>query len=74
MTKKEYDKLIILYGQITVDEKVEYARNYAKLKNYVSLYRTLYNWLKSDKSSPPNKPQSSNPFLDKLKEMQNEQN
>jgi DNA replication protein DnaD len=48
MTKDEYDKLVSQYGKKTVDDKIEYAQNYRKLKNYVSLYRTLNNWLKAD--------------------------
>jgi hypothetical protein len=49
MTKDEYEKLVDLYGKSAVDSKIEYARNYKKLKNYVSLYKTLNNWLKADK-------------------------
>ena len=59
LSKKEYDKLTTEYGQQIVDDKIEYAKNYAKLKNYTSLYLTLNNWLKSDKE----KTQTSNPFL-----------
>jgi hypothetical protein len=58
MTKDEYDKLVSKYGQEAVDGKIEYARNYKKLKNYVSLYLTLNNWLKPDS----NKSDSNNPF------------
>lgn len=58
MTKEEYDKLTAEYGQQSVDSKIDYARNYAKLKNYKSLYLTLNNWLKADKG----KSESSNPF------------
>jgi len=48
MTKIEYEKLVELYGKDKVDDKIEYARNYKKLKDYVSLYLTLNNWLKKD--------------------------
>jgi len=48
MTKKEYDTLVEKFGKTIVDEKIEYAENYAKLKNYKSLYLTLNNWLKKD--------------------------
>jgi hypothetical protein len=58
MTKEEYEKLTSEYGQQSVDDKIDYARNYAKLKNYKSLYLTLNNWLKADKG----KSESSNPF------------
>jgi hypothetical protein len=58
MTKDEYDKLTAEYGQQSVDDKIDYARNYAKLKNYKSLYLTLNNWLKADKG----KSESNNPF------------
>lgn len=58
MTKDEYEKLTTQYGQQTVDSKIDYARNYAKLKNYKSLYLTLNNWLKVDKG----KSESNNPF------------
>ncbi len=51
MTKDEYDKLTSEYGQEIVDNKIDYARNYAKLKNYKSLYLTLNNWLKKDKQN-----------------------
>ena len=48
MTKTEYEKLTDMYGKRNVDDKIEYAKNYRKLKNYKSLYRTLNNWLKKD--------------------------
>ena len=48
LTKEEYDKLVLEYGQARVDDKLEYAENYTKLKNYKSLYLTLNNWLKKD--------------------------
>jgi hypothetical protein len=51
MSKEEYDKLVSEYGKEKVDDKIDHARNYAKLKNYKSLYLTLDNWLKKDK--PP---------------------
>jgi hypothetical protein len=53
MTKDEYEKLVELYGKSIVDSKIEYAENYAKLKNYKSLYLTLNNWLKADVESQP---------------------
>lgn len=56
MTKVEYDKLVSLYGQAAVDNKIEYARNYKKLKNFVSLYLTLNNWLKADKPQQSQQP------------------
>jgi hypothetical protein len=58
MSAEEYNKLVIKYGKQRVDDKVERARNYKNLKNYVSLYLTLNNWLKDDEK----KQQSSNPF------------
>lgn len=54
LTKTDYEKLIAEYGQTAVDEKIQYAENYAKLKNYKSIYLTLNNWLKKDAKS--NKP------------------
>ncbi|MFA5324299.1 MAG: Lin1244/Lin1753 domain-containing protein [Smithella sp.] len=48
MNEDEYKKLVDAYGESTVNNKIEYARNYAKLKNYKSLYLTLNNWLKMD--------------------------
>lgn len=48
MSTDEYAKLCELYGKQIVDIKIEYADNYAKLKNYSSLSKTLNNWLKSD--------------------------
>lgn len=48
MTKEEYDKLVNLYGEEKVTDKIAYAENYSKLKNYTSLYLTLNNWLKAD--------------------------
>jgi len=53
MSKEEYDKLITLYTQSEVDNKIAYAENYAKLKNYKSLYLTLNNWLQAGKSKAP---------------------
>jgi len=44
----EYEKLCTEYGQSTVDKKLDYCENYAKLKNFKSLYLTVNNWLKSD--------------------------
>lgn len=49
MSKEEYEKLINEFGKEAVDTKIEYSRNYAKLKNYKSLYLTLNNWLKADR-------------------------
>ena len=49
MTKDEYQKLIEKFTKETVDDKIEYAKNYKLLtKKYNSLYLTLNNWLKSD--------------------------
>jgi hypothetical protein len=48
MTEEEYKKLVEAYGEETVKDKLDYAENYAKLKKYKSLYKTLNNWLKSD--------------------------
>ena len=53
MTEEEYNKLVTTYGKKTVDLKIDYARNYSKLKNYKSLYLTLNNWLRSDKKTQP---------------------
>lgn len=53
MTKEEYDKLVSAHGQSKTDNKIEYAKNYAKLKNYTSLYLTINNWLKADKDKQP---------------------
>jgi hypothetical protein len=66
LSKEDYEKLVNQYGQSNVDDKIEYAKNYKNLKNYVSLYLTLNNWLKADKNKPQQ--QSGNPFLDMLKE------
>jgi hypothetical protein len=52
MTEIEYNKLVELYGKTNVDDKIEYSDNYAKLKNYTSLYKTLGNWLKKDLENP----------------------
>lgn len=49
MTEKEYNKLVSLYGNEAVEDKLRYARNYKNLKNYVSLYLTLNNWLRKEK-------------------------
>jgi hypothetical protein len=56
MSKEEYEKLILSFGEEKVKAKLEYAENYKNLKNYLSLYKTINNWLKSDKK------ESSNPF------------
>lgn len=48
MTEVEYKKLVDDYGKDAVDTKIQYAENYAKLKNYKSLYLTLNNWLNAD--------------------------
>lgn len=45
---EEYDKLVGWFGKANVDSKIEYAKNYKKLENYVSLYLTLLNWLRKD--------------------------
>lgn len=52
LTKTDYEKLVAEYGQEAVDEKIQYAENYAKLKNYKSIYLTLNNWLKKDNAKP----------------------
>ena len=48
MTEEEYNKLVLAYGKEIVDDKIEYSRNYAKLKTYTSLYLTLNKWLKNE--------------------------
>lgn len=48
LTEDEYNKLITTYGKRSVDNKIEYMKDYPKLKNYTSMYRTLNNWLKRD--------------------------
>jgi len=53
MNQIEYDKLVFEYSKELVDSKIDYARNYSKLKNYKSLYLTLNNWLKADKQKLP---------------------
>jgi predicted phage replisome organizer len=54
MTTKEYNKLISLYTQSVVDEKIEQAKNYKGLSTkYVSLYLTLNKWLKKDAEDKP---------------------
>lgn len=59
MTKEEYDKLVALYGEERVQDKIEYAHNYVKLKNYKSLYLTINKWLKTDnKIQQTNKPKN----------------
>ena len=63
MTKEEYDTLVLKHGQKAVNDKIEYARNYKKLKNYISLYLTLNNWLKKDKQDKPAKA-TGNIFLE----------
>ena len=60
MTKEEYEKLVEAYSEKAVIEKVEYAENYTKLKNYKSLYLTLNNWLKADQEKKP--PKCSVPY------------
>jgi hypothetical protein len=50
MNKEEYDKLVEAYGEDRVKSKLEYSENYKKLTNYKSLYLTLNNWLKTDKT------------------------
>jgi len=59
MTKEEYEKLTTEYGQENVDIKIKYAENYAKLKNYKSLYLTLNNWLKDDKGKQITQPMTT---------------
>jgi len=49
ITESEYKKLELEYTKELLDNKIEYALNYARLKNYKSLYLTLNNWLKADK-------------------------
>jgi hypothetical protein len=66
LTKVEYEKLVIKYGESAVDSKIEYAQNYAKLKNYVSLYKTLDNWLKKDGQQPKGKKSSPLDYLDDI--------
>lgn len=56
MTEIEYTKLIDLYGKKVVDSKLEYCDNYANLKKYSSLYKTVNNWIKSDIEKQQDKP------------------
>lgn len=75
MTEVDYKKLVEAYGEQAVKDKLEYAENYAKLKNYKSLYLTLNNWLKADKTKEgnngtdkqPNGQSKPNPGYDKTK-------
>jgi DNA replication protein DnaD len=53
MTHDEHNKLIDQFGLKAVQDKLEYAENYAGLKKYKSLYLTLNNWLKKDKENQP---------------------
>lgn len=48
MTEDQYKKLVNDFGEQAVKDKLQYAENYAKLKNYTSLYLTLNNWLKKE--------------------------
>jgi predicted phage replisome organizer len=48
MSEDEYNKLVEIFGDVAVLAKIDYSRNYAKLKNYKSLYLTLKNWLEKD--------------------------
>jgi len=48
ITETEYMKLTNKFGKEVVDAKIEYAQNYAKLKNFISLYLILNGWLKKD--------------------------
>jgi len=61
MTEEEYNKLIEKYGKEKVDKKIEYSRNYAKLKNFKSLYLTINNWLSDD--MPQEKPKFKNKVI-----------
>jgi biotin operon repressor len=47
----EYNELCDKYGKNVVDRKLDYCDNYAKLKNFKSLYLTVNNWLKSDEDN-----------------------
>lgn len=53
LSTSEYNKLVSEYGKPLVDSKIAYAENYAKLKNYKSLYLTINNWLKKDAEDKP---------------------
>lgn len=53
MTEEQYNKLVENYGKEATDDKIEHALNYAKLKSYKDLYRTLNNWLKKDAKEEP---------------------
>jgi len=66
ITKAEYEKLVEKHGKELVNSKIEYAQNYAKLKNYVSLYKTLDNWLKKDGQQPKGKKSSPLDYLDDI--------
>jgi hypothetical protein len=58
MSEEQYDKLVSEYGKQGVDDKIKYAENYAKLKNYKSLYLTLNNWLSADRTKQTVTPQN----------------
>ncbi len=53
LSEENYNKLVTEFGKESVDLKIAYAENYAKLKNYKSLYLTLNNWLKKDVEDKP---------------------
>jgi hypothetical protein len=74
MTQEEYQKLIALYTKERVDEKIEYAKNYAPLtKKYKNLYLTLNNWLKKDVEGKDESADKSDTFyMDLAKKLEKE--
>ncbi len=62
LTTPEYKKLVAEFGKAQVDEKIQYAENYAKLKNYKSIYLTLNNWLRKDNDENRPTPQQVKPI------------
>lgn len=48
MSQDEFDKLSEKYTKEQIDEILDRIENYAKNKNYTSLYKTALNWLKKE--------------------------
>lgn len=62
LTDTEHQKLVDKFGDKAVEEKLEYAKNYRKIKSYNSLYLTLNNWLKKDLGKVKEKREQNGPI------------
>ena len=72
LTKREYDKLIEIFGKKTTEEYIQRLNNYigSKGKRYKSHYHTILTWADKDKAKPTEAQKRTKESLDRLNQME----